>query len=258
MILRDKVVILTGVGPGMGRAMALGAVREGAKVALSARSEPFLNEVLTQIRNAGGEAIAVPTDVTVSDDCERLVHQTLRTFGHVDGLVNSAYFHPPWKSVVDAELADIAKAYEVNCLGAIRMVRAALPALKAAGGGSIVNVSTLATRKPLEGEGGYAIAKAALSHATRQLAVELGKYHIRVNQALMGWMMGAPLLSYFNSLGGDAAVQAAKAEVIARIPLGRIPPDAECAKAVYFLLSDYSSEMTGAALDVNGGEWVTP
>jgi hypothetical protein len=70
--------------------------------------------------------------------------------------------------------------------------------------------------------------------------------------------MGVPLQGYFDSLGGEAAAEAEKARIVARIPLGRIPRDADCAKVVYFLLSDYSSEMSGAALDVNGGEWVSP
>jgi NAD(P)-dependent dehydrogenase (short-subunit alcohol dehydrogenase family) len=101
MMLNNKVVIITGVGPGMGRAMALGAAREGAKAAISARSEEFIAEVCDAVKAAGGEAIAVPTDVGVSADCRRLASKTLQAFGRIDGLVNSAYFHPDcarWKT----------------------------------------------------------------------------------------------------------------------------------------------------------------
>ena len=136
------------------------------------------------------------------------------------------------------------------------MAQAVIPAMRAQGKGSIVNVSTLATRKPMPGEGGYAMAKAALNQLSRQLAVELGGTGIRVNTALMGWMDGAPLQGYFSSMGeAGSAFQKQRAS---EIPVGHIPPDADCAKAVYFLLSDYASEITGAALDVNGGDWVAP
>ena len=258
MILKGKTVVITGVGPGMGRAMALGAAREGAAVALCARSEAFLDEVLTEVHRQGGKGIAIRANVASTADCERLIQQTLAVFGRIDGIVNSAYFHPAWRSLGEAELEDFQRTFDVNCLGALRVVRAALPAMKRQRSGSIVNVSTLATRKPVEGEGAYALAKAALGQATRQLAVELGQFGIRVNQALMGWMWGVPLQQYFDSIKDPAAAAAEKQKVISRIPLGRIPADSDCAKAVYFLLSDYSSEMTGAALEVNGGEWVAP
>lgn len=258
MILEGKVVVITGVGPGMGRAMAVGAAAEGAKVALCARSEPFINDVLEEIHGRHGAGIAVRADVTQTSDCERLIQQTLESFGRLDGIVNSAYFHPAWSSVESADLEDFQRAFDVNCVGALRVIRAALPAMKQQRSGSIVNVSTLATRKPMPGEGAYAVAKAALGQATRQLAVELGPYGIRVNQALMGWMWGAPLRQYFDSIPDRTAAATQQEAVISRIPLGRIPADRDCARAVYFLLSDYSSEMTGAALDVNGGEWPAP
>ena len=258
MILKDKTVIITGVGPGMGRAMALGAAAEGARVALCARSEAFLHEVLAEILRQGGRGIAIAADVTSTADCERVVKETLDALGGIDGIVNSAYFHPPWSAVESADLEDFHKAFDVNCLGALRMIRAALPAMKLKRRGSIVNVSTLATRKPVSGEGAYAIAKAALGQLTRQLALELGEFGIRVNQALMGWMMGVPLQQYFDGMPDRSSALALQEKVVSRIPLGRIPGDADCARAVYFLLSDYSSEMTGAALDVNGGEWVSP
>jgi NAD(P)-dependent dehydrogenase (short-subunit alcohol dehydrogenase family) len=257
MILKDKVVIISGVGPGMGRAMALGAADEGARVALGARSAAFLEETCAAVRERGGEAIAVATDVRSQEDCQRLATMTLSAFGRIDGLVNSAYFHPPWTGLIDADPADLQQAYDVNCLGALRMVRAVFPAMKRCGAGAIVNVGTLATRKPVNGEGGYAVAKAALGQLTRQLAIELGQHGVRVNHVLMGWMMGAPLEGYLQRLDPKAAA-AQRAQVVARIPLGRIPPDVECAKAVYFLLSDYSSEMSGSAMEVNGGEWVSP
>lgn len=256
MILKDKVVIITGAGPGMGQAMCRGAAAEGAKVVISARSVDAINALRDDIVAAGGEAIAVPTDVSDAAQCKRLAEEAIKAYGRIDGLVNSAYFHPPWSSLETAEIDDVAKAMDVIALGGLRMVQSVLPQMRKQGSGSIVNISTLATRRPMPGEGGYAMAKAALAQMTRHMAVELTGSGIRLNTALMGWMDGAPLQSYFSSMGADG--EAARAKRASEIPVGHIPPDKDCAKAVYFLLSDYSSEVTGAALDVNGGDWVAP
>jgi len=254
--LKDKVVIITGAGPGMGQAMCRGAAAEGAKVVISARSVDAINALRDDIVAAGGEAIAVPTDVSDTAQCKRLAEEAIKAYGRIDGLVNSAYFHPPWSSLETAEIDDVAKAMDVIALGGLRMVQSVLPQMRKQGSGSIVNISTLATRRPMPGEGGYAMAKAALAQMTRHMAVELTGSGIRLNTALMGWMDGAPLQSYFSSMGAEG--EAARAKRASEIPVGHIPPDKDCAKAVYFLLSDYSSEVTGAALDVNGGDWVAP
>lgn len=256
MILKDKVIVVTGAGPGMGQALCRGAAREGAKVAIAARSAGAIAAIRDDIVAAGREAIAVPTDVTDAQQCRRLADETIRAFGRIDGLVNSAYFHPPWCALETANIEDTARAFDVIALGGLRMAQAVLPQMRAQGCGSIVNISTLATRKPMPLEGGYAMAKAALAQLSRQLAIELAGSGIRVNTALMGWMDGAPLDAYFASLGEAGA--AAKAQRASEVPVGHIPCDADCAKSVYFLLSDYASEVTGAALDVNGGDWVAP
>jgi NAD(P)-dependent dehydrogenase (short-subunit alcohol dehydrogenase family) len=255
MILKDKVIIITGAGPGMGQAMCRGAAAEGAKVAVSARSVDAINAIRNDIIAKGGEAIAVPTDVSDTAQCKRLAEETLKAFGRIDGLVNSAYYHPPWTPLHEADVDEVMQAMNVNALGGLRMAQAVIPAMKAQGSGSIVNISTLATRKPFPGEGGYAMAKAALAHMTRHMAVELAGTGIRINTTLMGWLDGAPLQGFFESMGegGDAFRKQRASE----IPIGHIPPDRDCAKAVYFFLSDYASEVTGAALDVNGGDWVS-
>ncbi|WP_408591378.1 SDR family oxidoreductase [Novosphingobium sp.] len=256
MILKDKVVIITGAGPGMGQAVCRGAAAEGARVVISARSVDAINALRDEIVAAGGQAIAVPCDVAETDQCQALAQAAIDQWGRIDGLVNSAYYHPDWGPLDAHAIEQVLQAMNVNAVGALRMAQAVIPTMKAQKAGAIVNVSTLATRKPMPGEGGYAMAKAALNQMTRQLAVELGGTGIRVNTALMGWMMGAPLHGFIAGLGeGGPAFQAQRAS---EIPVGHIPPDKDCAKAVYFLLSDYASEVTGAALDVNGGDWVAP
>ena len=255
MILKDKVVIVTGAGPGMGQAMCRGAAREGAKVVVTARSSAAIEGIARDISNAGGDAIAVPLDVTQMDQCLAAAQAALDKWGRIDGLVNSAYFHPDWAPLIEHDIDQVLRAYDVIAAGALRMSMAVYPAMKAQGSGSIVNISTLCTRKPMPGEGGYGMAKGALNHMTRHLAVEFAGTGIRVNTALMGWMMGAPLQGFADGMGAEAGAAFLKQRG-SEVPIGHIPPDVDCAKAVYFLLSDYASEMTGAMLDVNGGDWV--
>lgn len=258
-MLQGKVVIITGIGPGMGRKLALEAAASGAKVALAARSPDFLNSVAAEVKAAGGEALAVRTDVAQAADCEALARAAVERFGRVDGLVNSAYGSGDFLLFEEQDLDAWRKSMEVTLFGALHMVKAVLPHMKAAGGGAIVNISTMETRKPLPGHGVYTVPKTALMGATRQLAVELGRYKIRVNCAVPGWMWGAPVEGYMDHAAREsgADVAAMKRDIEARIPLGHIPPDGDCAKAVLALLSDSMSQVTGAALEINGGEYVS-
>ena len=256
MILKDKVVIITGAGPGMGQAMCRGAADEGARVVVSARTISAIDAIASDINDAGGEAIAVKCDVASDEDCKAIAAAALERWGRIDGMVHSAYYHPDWANLDVAPIDQLTRAFDVIAAGGLRIAQAVIPAMKVQGSGSIVNVSTLASRKPMPGEGGYAMAKSALNQLTRQLAIELSGTGIRVNTALMGWMDGVPLNYFFDSMGDEG--EAFKAQRASEVPVGHIPSDHDCAKAVYFLLSDYSSEVTGAALDVNGGDWVAP
>jgi NAD(P)-dependent dehydrogenase (short-subunit alcohol dehydrogenase family) len=257
MLLKDKVVIITGIGPGMGRKLALESAKVGAKLVLAARSKDFLEGVAAEVRSAGGHAIAVTADVSKQEDCDRIAAAAIAEYGQLDGLVNSAYGSGPFVPFEESDLDDWRKAMDVTVFGTLQMVKAALPHLKVKGG-SIVNVGTMETRKPLVAHGSYVVPKVALGGVTRQLAIELGKYGIRVNTAIMGWMWGAPVEGYMTYMAKEngTTVEAMKATISANIPLGHIPPDEECAKGILMLLSDYSSQITGAALDINGGEYV--
>jgi len=254
MLLKDKVVVISGVGPGLGRKLTLLATAEGAKVAIGCRNTAFLDGLAQEVRDSGGEVVSSPTDVKDVAQCNRLVELAAGQFGRIDGLVNSAYQYSP-AQFEDADLDTWAATMDVTC-----MAQAVLPHMKKVGGGSIVNVSTMETRKNRSGEGAYSIPKAALEMATRQMAFELGKYKIRVNSTLMGWMWGVPVE---NALKGFAEQSGAPLQtiidgVVSQIPLGEIPTDQDCAKSVIFFLSDYSNVVTGAALNVNGGEYMSP
>jgi NAD(P)-dependent dehydrogenase (short-subunit alcohol dehydrogenase family) len=256
MILKGKVVILSGTGPGMGVKLARIAVDEGAKVVLGARSADYLEDIAREIRESGGAAIAVPTDVTDPDACQRMADRAIDEFGRIDGLVNSAYINGSWDLFEDADLRDWRRGFDVTFWGALHMIKAVLPQMKRQNKGVVVNVSSQGTVRPQPARGDYACAKAALNGATRTLARELGKYNIRFITTRIGRMMGAPLEKYVADLAGKRGVsmEAIMDEFRAPIALGVIPPDEECARAVAMFLSDYASMMTGAAVDINGGE----
>lgn len=262
MLLKDKVVVISGVGPGMGQALARIAAQEGAKVVLGARNRAYLEEVRADIEGKGGEALVAPCDISDLDQCRRLAEATAERFGgRIHGLVNSAYNHGEWGFVENADEADWAKVFDVNCLGALRMSKACLPYLK--GGGAVANVSTMASVRPYGGtwgmEMGYATAKGGLNVLTRYMATDLGRYGIRVNACRMGWIYGVSVKGFIASqVAQGRREEDVVASITKDIPLGIIPPEDDCARAVLMMVSDYSAVVTGAALDVNGGHWMAP
>ena len=259
MLLQDKVIVISGVGPGLGQALARLAAEEGAKVALGARNGAYLEEVAGQVREAGGEAVWRATDVTQGDQCQALVSAAVEAFGGLDGLVNSAYNHGGWATCDAASPDDWGAAYDVNCLGALRMAQAAMPAMREAGGGAIVNVSTMTTVNPFPGEAAYAASKGALNALTRHMAQDFGPFNIRVNAVRLGWIHGAPVRGFIDAQVADGRLREdVVGEIAGRIPLGLIPPEDDCARAVLFFVSDYSKVVTGASLDANGGQYMAP
>lgn len=256
--LQDKVIVISGVGPGMGKTLAEQCAQQGARVVLGARSADFIEEAADGIRKGGGQAVAVATDVANPSDCQRLIAAAEKHFGGLDGLVNSAYRFEAGLFET-ADLNAWRSAMDVTCFGALTLAQAAVPLLRKRGGGAIVNVSTSSTRTFTNGVGGYAIPKAALEMATRILAQELGPLNIRVNATLMGWMDGEPMKRGFAARAKARGVTEAalNEELMAAIPLRRMMTDAECARAVMFFLSDQSSAITGALLNVNGGMFMS-
>ena len=259
MLLKDKVIIISGVGPGMGQSMAKIAAAEGAKIGLGARNQEYITQIAKEITDAGGKTVALSTDVTDAAQCKALANAVNEEFGRIDGLVNSAYNHGSWATADVADAEEWAAVYDVNCLGALRMGQAVLPAMKEQGGGAIVNVSTMATVNPFPGEAAYAASKGGLGVLTKHMAKDFGPMGIRVNACRMGWIGGAPVMGYI-----DAQVAAGRPreevviEITGRIPLGIIPPEEDCAKAVLYFVSDYANVVSGATLDVNGGQYMAP
>ncbi len=260
MLLKDKVVIVSGIGPGLGHELALEAAKQGAKLAICARTPEKLAAAEQEIAEAGldTEVLSVPTDISDAAQCKALVAKTVERFGRVDVLVNSAYNPGAFDLVENADINGWRAAMDVNLFGTMTLTLEVIPHMKKQGGGAVVMVNTMVTRRPMPTQAGYGASKAALASATAHLALELGQYNIRVNSTYMGWMWGPPVESYMRSQAEatGATVEQLKAEVAKNIPLGRIPEDGDCAKAVIFLASDYACAITGAALDVNGGEYI--
>lgn len=260
MLLKNRVIIVSGIGPGLGIELALRAAEEGASLVIAARTPKKLDEATDKIAALGlnTPVLAVPTDITQEEQCTQLVSCALERFGRIDGLINSAYNPGSFDPVEKANLDGWRQAMEVNLYGTMKLTLAVVPVMKDQGQGSIVNINTMVTRKPLATQAGYAASKAALTSATQHLALELGQFNIRVNATYMGWMWGPPVAYFFKKQAESTgnSIETLKSQVEKNIPLGRIPTDAECAKAAIFLLSDYASAITGACLDVNGGEFL--
>ena len=255
MLLENKVAIVSGIGPGMGRDISLAFAREGAKLALAARSPGKLEKTLAEVRAAGAEAIAVPTDITKAEDCVRLVAAAQSAFGRVDVLVNNAFHQGHYVSVESADLEKWRVPFEVNVLGTLRLTQQVIPLMRKQGGGSIVMINSMVIRDVLPTMADYAASKAALMAATQGLARELGPSQIRVNSVVPGYIWGPSLQWYFGDQAKRRGItpQQVYDEVAAQTALRHLPTSEEIAPAVLFFASDLSRVITGQSLDVNGG-----
>jgi len=257
MLLRDRIGIVSGIGPGVGRCVALAFAREGADVVLAARTAAGLETVAAEIRALGRRALCVPTDIAQPADCERLVARALEEFGRVDVLVNNAFLTHPWGAIETADFDAWRRIFDVNLFGSLRLSQLVLPAMRQQGGGSIVMVNTMSTRIIEPNVGGYASSKAALMTATQTLAKEVGKDHVRVNSVVPGYIWSDKLEAYFRHLAKEQSrtYEQVFEEIAGRTALHHIPDSAEVADAVLFFASDLSRAITGQALDVNGGHY---
>ncbi len=257
MLLDDKVCIVSGIGPGLGRQLALACAREGASVVLGARTEASLVSVAAECEALGARTAYSVTDICDKGQCERLVQTAIDAFGRVDALINSAFRPPDFTMFEDADLEVWKSVTDTNVFGTLTLTQAAVPALKATKG-AVVIVNSMIQRKPLPFQGSYAVSKGGLMTAAHVLALELAPYRIRVNSVVPGWMWGPPVQTYVKMLSEGQSISEDEAyQSIAKgIPLGEIPPDADVAEVAVFLASDRARSMTGQAVDVNGGEFL--
>ena len=258
MLLTDKVLIISGVGPGLGRELSE-ARRARAPRSCVWRGRPSSSRgVAADIRAGGGTATPVAGDVTSGADCERVAAIVAAEYGRLDGLVNSAFSVGALGVFPDVDLDDWRTALEVNLFGALRLVQAVLPLLEEGGGGTVINVNTTSSLRPMRGQGAYGTSKAALEFATRQLAVELGDRGIRANTVYCGPMAGPSLDDAMDSWARRQARPRAEieADVASVMALGYIPEDAEAAQLILLLLADGARVVTGTSIHATGGAWV--
>lgn len=263
MLLKDKVLIITGIGPGMGVKVPALAAEMGARgVVIATRNSARLDEAEEKVKALGGNCrvVKVPTDISDAAQCQNLADTAYKEFGRIDCLVNSAYAHGDFTGMENTTADNIRGVMNTNVVGTIQLTQMVAGYMKQHGGGAVVIINTMAMMKPIFGEGIYAASKGALLTAAKYLALELGQYNIRVNSTRMGWMWGVPVQQGLKVMADAQGLSfdQAKANVEQGIPLHRMPTDEECARAALFLVSDYASAVTGATLDVNGGEFMTP
>ena len=244
LALSDKVAIVTGGSRGIGRSIALALAAEGCRVAICARGEERLRETEAELRAAGVDALGVVTDVTVAADIERLVATTVERFGRLDILVNNA------GSRAREDTDEVWNAtYESNVLAAVRATRAAVPHLRASGSGSIVHIASIYGRET-GGPASYNAIKSAMIAHAKAMALELAP-EIRVNSVAPG-SIAFPGGSWGRRLEEDP--EGMRVFLEQNIPMGRFGRPEEIAAVVTFLCSEQASWVTGASINVDGGQ----
>lgn len=258
MLLAGRRAVLTGVGRGMGRDLALALAGAGADLVLAARSSERLGRVADEVRALGRSAHVCPTDITDEAACRELAGRAVETLGGIDILVTNAAHGGGQGDLADGDLGDLRAAMEVNLYGTLNTVRAVAPRM-AGSGSSITIINTMLAQGVTPGFGTYAVSKAALLHAARHLAVELGPAGIRVNSVLPGAIWGRALQRYYEALAAERGTtwEAVRDEAAGATALGFIPTSEDIAGTVVYLASDLAGPVTGQAIPVNAGQWET-
>jgi 3-oxoacyl-[acyl-carrier protein] reductase len=246
--LKDKVVLITGASSGIGAAAALAFAQQRASVAVHFRShEQEANDIVKQIKAAGGFAAPFQADAMDTDSLDRLANDVNRHFGRIDVLVNNAGGMVQRALLSQAEDALIDEVFHLNARSMIALNRSVVPYMLKQGGGNIINITSQAARSGgSPGSGLYAASKAYVSTYTRGLARELVRYGIRVNAVSPG-VIDTPI--------HDAHTSAELMDKLKKsIPMRRLGRADECAGVILFLASEYlSSYVIGQVIEVNGG-----
>jgi NAD(P)-dependent dehydrogenase (short-subunit alcohol dehydrogenase family) len=250
MRLENKVALITGAASGMGASMARSFAREGAKVVVADVLEEEGNAVVAEITKANGTAIFRRLDVTSEAEWKATVETTVAEFGRLDILINDAGLSgSAVEDLFDTAAWDLLMA--VNARGVFLGMKFAIPLMKAAGGGSIVNISSISGVTGQQGiHVGYNASKGAVRTLTKAAAVQHGRDNIRVNSVHPGLM--PPMRT--SKRTADPEV---RARMLRQVPMGRAGRVEEVANAVLFLASDEASYITGAELWVDGGYLAT-
>jgi NAD(P)-dependent dehydrogenase (short-subunit alcohol dehydrogenase family) len=260
MLVKGKTAVVTGIGPGMGKEIALLLARNGARLAIGARGTGTVEETAAEIRALGGEVVTAITDLANEESCRAIVEQAVKTYGGVDIIVQNGAAIGDFKLVEDADPAVWRNLFEANVMGSVYLYKAALPYLKDAGDGRIILINSGAglNRTP-PGLGPYGVSKAGLAGLVKSIALEAGKYGVRCNGVHLGGVDGENHRNWIEHIAapsyGMTPEQFLEMRFNEYLPLRYVPTAAECAGIVLFLASELARPITGQAFSVNGGEW---
>ncbi len=247
--LQGKVALITGGSDGLGRASAERLANEGAKVVVCARREDHLQQSIKEMTaSTGGQLIGVAMDVTNASDCERAIETAVSQFGQLDILVNNAGTSAA-KSFEDVSDADWMADIELKVMGAVRMCRHALPHLKKAGGGSIINATIGGAKAPAAASLPTTVTRAAGLNLTKSLAAEYATDNIRVNTICIGLLKSAQ----WERRAEGGSLDQFYDNLASRVPLGRVGEATDYADLVAFLCSASATYITGTSINLDGG-----
>ena len=259
MILENKTVLVSGVGPGLGSEIARRVLRDGGRVVLGARKAEKLESIAKELDDSGERVLAHPFDITEEEACQSIVAAAQQRFGSLDGMVQVAAAEP-MGDLASTPARDFVRSTEVNVVGSVQLVRACVPAFEASGGGSVVLIGSQSTdHPPPSPQLAYAASKGALRSVAIHLAAELGPRKIRVNSVIPTWMWGPPVQGYVKWQAKERGITEAEieAELQGLFPLGQIPEDDDVAEVVLLFLSERMRMVTGQFLRVDGGQRMT-
>jgi len=263
MRLNGKVAIVTGGGRGIGKAIAVAFAAEGASVVVASRNVENLQKVVTEIESKGNKALAIQTDVTVEEQVVHMVKQAVDTFGKIDILVNNSGIGGVTCPVVDLKLEDWLEVINVDLTGSMLCTKHALKYMVPQGSGVIINIAAEGGRAG-DGRAGYPMrspyccAKMGLIGLTETVAVEVGKYGIRVNAISPAAVRGERLENVVKARAKAMGVpyEELMAKIAENYSLGRIVEEHEVAAVAVFLASDEASAITGQTIPVHCGHHV--
>jgi len=250
--LNGKIAIVTGGSRGIGKAIALGFAKAGAKVVVTSRKINDLEATAAEINASRGEAFPVQAHLGKMEEISRMVNTVMDKFGRIDILVNNAGTNPAMGTVLDADERLWETIMNLNLKGLYFISQAVANVMKKQGGGKIINIASIDGIKPEPGVSIYNISKAGVRMITRAFAVELAPFNIQVNTIAPGPISTKLLNSHWFHLPPEEAKK--QKEALAKItPMGRIGEPDEIVGAAIYLASDASSYTTGAEIVVDGG-----
>ena len=253
--LKDRVAVVAASSTGLGKAVALGLAREGAKLALCARTHATLEETAAEIHSETGvEVFARATDVTASEDVHAFVSEAHARFGRIDICVANSG-GPPSKSFAETTVEDWRRSADLNLMSTVHLAKETLPHMQQRQWGRFIAITSVSVKQPVDGLILSNSIRAGVSGLVKTLANEYGRYNILVNNVCPGFTATARLLELSSTLAAKQGVtpQDIEARWASQAPLGRVGQPDEFANVVVFLASERASYVTGASIAVDGG-----